>query len=197
MTTPADRDRPSEAALLRVPRLRQSSWGGFFELLGMLVVMFTLVNLATVRFYIDGPSMQPTFYTGQFVLISRLNYLFGTPERGDVVVFNAPGNDANDPPLIKRLIGLPGETVEFRDARVYINGVLLDEPYLNEACLRCDDRSITIDADEFFLMGDNRNNSHDSRAFGAVAHERIIGEAIARYWPPNQWGVIAGHRYES
>jgi signal peptidase I len=180
-----------------LPRLRRSGWGGVVELIAMLVIMFALVNLATVRFFIDGPSMQPTFYTGQFVLISRAHYLFGSPQRGDIVVFNAPGSRADDTPLIKRLIALPGETLEFRESRVYINGALLDEPYLAEACLRCDDRTITLGADEFFLMGDNRNNSRDSRAFGAVTRDRIVGEAIARYWPPTVWGVIAGYNDES
>jgi signal peptidase I len=180
------------------PKLRRGGMvGELLETAITIVLVYTLVNLATVRFFIDGPSMQPNFFAGQFLIVSRTHYLFGEPQRGDVVVFNAPGNRLEDPPLIKRLIGLPGETVEFRSGSVYINGTLLDEPYLREPCAqtRCADGVVTLGADEFFLMGDNRNNSRDSRVFGAVGRERIIGQAVFRYWPPGEWGLIFAHRY--
>jgi signal peptidase I len=175
------------------PRLHQrSAWIDLIETALLIIVVYTLVNLATIRFFIDGPSMQPSFEPGQFVLVSRVHYLFGEPQRGEVVVFNAPGSRPGDPPLIKRLVGLPGETLELRDGQVYINGVLLDEPYLREACTqaRCPDRLIELGEDEYFLMGDNRNNSRDSRAFGAVPRRQIVGEAILRYLPLNQWGLV-------
>ena len=102
----------------------------------LIGLVYTLVNLATVRFYIEGPSMQPNFWAGQFLIVSRVNYMLGNPQRGDIVVFDPPGDDgtADDPLLIKRLIGLPGEHLEFSDGQVYINGTALNEPYIKEAC---------------------------------------------------------------
>jgi signal peptidase I len=174
---------------------------GFFrEILETLVLIgaiYALVNLATVRFFIDGPSMQPNFKAEQFLVVSRIHYLLGDPRRGDVVVFNAPGNDLEDPPLIKRLIGMPGDTVELRDEQVYVNGLPLNETYIMEACResRCHDQSWTLGANEYFFMGDNRNNSRDSRVFGPVSRDRIVGEALVRYWPPRDWGIVIHYRY--
>lgn len=182
----------TETALPR-PRLRQRDFlGELLETAALIAVVYALVNLATVRFFIDGPSMQPSFYEGQFVLVSRVHYLFADPERGDIVVFHAPGSRRDDPPLIKRLIGLPGETVELRDGRVYIDQRPLNEPYVRDACAaaRCADRVYELGMDDYFLMGDNRNNSRDSRAFGAVERSLLVGEAILRYLPLDQWGLI-------
>lgn len=165
----------------------------------LIGLVYTLVNLASVRFYIEGPSMQPNFYAGQFLIVSRVHYLLAEPQRGEIVVFDPPGDDnqVDDPLLIKRLIGLPGDTVELRDGQVYINGVALNEPYLKEPCQgsRCRDAVWQLGANEYFLMGDNRNNSRDSRVFGPVTRDRIVGEAIIRYWPPSDWGIVIHYRY--
>ncbi len=167
------------------------------ETLILIVVIYALVNLATVRFFIDGPSMQPNFHAGEFLIVSRVSYLLGAPERGDVVVFNAPGNSDDDPPLIKRLIGMPGDTVEMRDRQVYVNGAQISEPYvLQEECASlCRDDVWQLGADEYFFMGDNRNNSRDSRRFGPVRRDQIVGEAFIRYWPPPQWGIVEHFRF--
>ncbi|MBK8025429.1 MAG: signal peptidase I [Chloroflexi bacterium] len=177
------------------PSLRQSALGReIFETALLIVLVYTLVNLATVRFFIEGPSMQPNFHEGQYLLVSRLHYLFGEPQRGDIVVFDPPGDDAqpDDPLLIKRLIALPGETVAIREGQVFINDVPLAEPYTKELCTTstCEDRTWEIPEGSFFFMGDNRNNSRDSRVFGPVTKDRIIGEAVVRYWPPQDWAIV-------
>lgn len=128
---------------------------------------------------------------GQRLIISRVHYMLANPQRGDIVVFNSPEADSDDPSLIKRVIGLPGELVEIRDREVYINGVKLDEPYIKEPCTySCRDRQWQLGDDEYFVMGDNRNVSNDSRKFGAIKHSAIIGEALFRYWPLHAIGFI-------
>ncbi len=163
------------------------------ETVVLIGLVYTLVNLATARFIVDGPSMQPNFATGQFVVVSRVNYLLGEPQHGDVVVFHYPGDPQED--YIKRLIGLPGDIIEIRSTQVYVNGTALSEPYINEPCLPaiCPDRTWVLGADQYFMMGDNRNHSSDSRAFGPVARHFIVGEALLRYWPPQDWGIIHGY----
>lgn len=180
------------------PRLRRR--GLLYELIEtivLIVAIYALVDLASVRFYVDGPSMEPNFFTGQRVIVSRVNYMLADPQRGEIIVFESPDRPGIDPPLIKRVIGLPNEQVEVRDGRVYINGALLDEPYINETeCDRnCNVEPVTLGADEYFVMGDNRNHSRDSRSFDAVKHEHIIGEALVRYWPPQDWGLLYKFRY--
>jgi signal peptidase I len=140
--------------------------------------------------------MQPNFRAEQFLIVSRVSYLVDEPHRGDVVVFDPPGDAGPDPLLIKRLIGLPGEQVELREGQVYINGTPLEEPYIRERCTtRCADESWELGANEYFFMGDNRNNSRDSRVFGQVTRDRIIGEAIVRYWPLPDIAVFTGYQY--
>ncbi len=158
-----------------------------------LIAAFTFLEMAIPRSVVQSISMQPNLIEDQRLVISRLTYLVSDPQRGDITVFLPPNHPPGEPPLIKRLIGLPGETVEFRDTAVYINGVRLDEPYLNEPCdtIHCGERVWVLGPDEYFLMGDNRNHSRDSRSFGPVQRERIIGRAIIRYWPPPDWGILS------
>jgi signal peptidase I len=180
------------------PALRLRGLGReVLETVILIGAIYALVNLATVRFIVEGPSMQPTFHTGQVLMISRANYLFANPHRGEIVVFNAPDKPADEPPYIKRVIGLPGETVEIRDQQVYIDGKRLNEPYINEPCQpsHCPDRTWQLGANEYFVMGDNRNHSQDSRSFSQVKRERIIGEALVRYWKPEDWGLLHQIRY--
>ncbi len=165
------------------PKLRQSGLvRELFDLLILVAAIYALVNLATVRFIVQGPSMQPNFHDGDFLIVSRINYLLGEPERGDIAVFHFP--DLPEKDYIKRMIGLPGDTVEVRDGTVLVNGVKLDEPYINEQnCLSaCDQPQVTLGPDEYFVMGDNRNHSSDSRAFGVVSRKYLVGEVVFRYW---------------
>jgi signal peptidase I len=186
-----------------LPRPRLQNRGGtralreILETLALIAVIYALVNLATARFVVEGRSMQPNFTDDQFLIVSRVNYMFGQPERGDIIVFHYPRNVEQD--YIKRVIGLPGETVELRGQQIYINGEPLDEPYINEPCEArlCGDESWVLGADEYFVMGDNRNHSQDSRVFGPVSEQFIVGEALLRYWPPEDWGLLTHLGYSS
>jgi signal peptidase I len=169
------------------PRLRRR--GPLLEVVQtavFVVAMVALVNLSTARAVVDGPSMEPTLFTSQFLLISRLHYLFGDIQHGDVAVFFPPNEDDR---LIKRVIGVPGDTIEIRERLVYRNGDLLTEPYfVNTPCTsRCGDNTWTLGPNEYFFMGDNRNRSRDSRAFGPVPKSNIIGRAVVRYLPPQDF----------
>jgi signal peptidase I len=161
----------------------------------LVVAIYALVNLASARFVVEGDSMQPNFHSGQFVIVDRVSYMVSQPQRGDIVVFHFPGDVTQD--YIKRVIGLPGQTVEIKDTRVFVNGQQLNEPYINEPCntTRCYDHSWTLQPDEFFVMGDNRNHSDDSRIFGPVKRNLIVGEALLRYWPPSDWGIVRQIRF--
>jgi signal peptidase I len=159
-----------------------------------IALLFTLVNLATARYVVEGISMAPNFETGEYILVSRISYLLGQPQRGDIVVFHYPRNPSQD--YIKRVIGVPGDTVALRDRQVYVNGAALDEPYINEPCgAACPDREWQIAPGEVFVMGDNRNHSSDSRAFGAVAQEFIVGEALLRYFPITHFSIVESFAY--
>ena len=183
-------NRTHKRALIRPILSRKSSWQELVELLVLALAVYCLANLLTARFVVDGPSMNPTFATGQFLLVSPLNYILGQPERGDIMVFHLPQDRSRD--FIKRVIGLPHDAIEIRHTLVYINGQLLAEPYLIEACELefCSDGFWQLGENEYFLLGDNRNQSYDSRSFGAIPQELIVGEALLRYWPINELAWI-------
>ncbi len=177
----------------RRPRLQRH--GILRELIATLffiVAVYALAEMSFPRSNLEGPSMEPTFFAGQYLLISRVHYLFGEPEYGDIVVFQRPDYTPQQPRLIKRLIGLPGDTIEIRERLVYRNGQQLDEPYfVNAPCtFDCADRLWLLGPDEYFVMGDNRNRSQDSRDFGVIHRALIVGEAVFRYWPIDQIGSV-------
>jgi signal peptidase I len=166
-----------------------------------LVVYFFLVKPHQVI----GESMEPTFETHQYILTDLLSYRFRNPERGDVIVFRAPQDQTKD--LIKRVIGLPGEKIRFSGGKVIISsssypqGFTLNEPYINdnsptkaESATR-ENEDYVIPPGKYFVMGDNREHSSDSRDFGAVDNSLIIGRAWLRYWPLNVVSFIPGVAY--
>jgi signal peptidase I len=186
------------------PRIRQerSFMRESLETILLIIAIYTFVNLATARFVVDGPSMRPNFHTNQYIIVSRMSYILGDLHRGDVVVFHYDENSD----YIKRVIGLPGETVTIRNGRVYINGDLLDEPYIeypyNESFCRgnlpnerCE---WVVPEDSYFVLGDNRNSSKDSQDsdVGAIQRDRIVGRALIRYWPVEEWDWIGRPAYE-
>ncbi len=166
------------------------------ETMLLIVSIYCLVNLTTARYVVEGASMAPNFQTDQFIIVSRLAYLLGAPVRGDVIVFHNPQDPSHD--FIKRVIALPGEAVRIVNGKIYINGMPIDEPYVAELCKpQTCDGSWTLNADQFFVLGDNRNHSHDSHSFGPLDRSLIIGKAWIRYWPPSDWSVIPHYDYGS
>ncbi|GAB5490372.1 MAG: signal peptidase I [Phototrophicaceae bacterium] len=181
------------------PRLRIPSLvGEIVRTIIFVVVVTVLFDMAIPRSLVDGRSMQPTFQDAERLIVSRLHYLVTLPDRGDIIVFNSV--DENDPEvmLIKRVIGLPGETIRFTDQNLYINDVLVTEDYINEICteFRCADSETVLGEDEYFVMGDNRNNSQDSRRLGPIPLDHIVGRVVFRYWPLNRIAVIEHENYE-
>jgi len=167
---------------------RHSLWRDAIEITLLVVTIYTLVNLATARAVVEGQSMQPNFYTGQLVIVNRFSYYFGGPQRGDVIVLHDPKDVTQD--FIKRVMGLPNETVLIKEGRVYINGIQLNEPYIQNFCRAGCDGTWHLKANEYFVLGDNRSNSFDSHAFGPIQRSLIVGEAWIRYWPPQDFGMI-------
>jgi signal peptidase I len=150
-------------------------------------VFYLAISLLTARVVVEGPSMRPTLLSGEWIVVNRLTYKVGSPQRGDVIVFLPPTNAQTDD-LIKRVIGLPGEELEIRNGSVWINGAPLNETYISGTTYP-DDRWV-LGADELFVMGDNRGLSLDSRSFGPVAMKEVVGKAWLIYWPPSEWGPL-------
>jgi len=159
------------------------------ETVGLAVVLFLAINAVSARVRVDGTSMLPTLENGEFVLINRLAYKFGQPERGDIIVFrslNAPED------LIKRVIGLPGETVRVDGGKVYVNDVPLTESYIAAAPVYIG--TWEVPDGYLFVLGDNRNDSSDSHSWGLLPMENIVGKAVLVYWPFSNFMVIQHER---
>jgi signal peptidase I len=156
------------------------------ETLVLAALLFIAINAVSARIRVDGSSMVPTLTNGQFVMVNRLEYKFGDPAHGDVIVFHYPRDPEQE--YIKRIIGLPGDTVSINNGDVYVNGQELNEPYI--AATTRTRGEWEVPGGHFFVLGDNRNNSQDSRNFGFVSDENVIGKAIFIYWPPADWGII-------
>jgi signal peptidase I len=137
---------------------------------------------------VEGQSMEPNLHTNQRLVVEKVSYRFHGPQRFDVVVIKMPSQ--GDELLIKRVIGLPGETVEIRDGTVYINGAALDEPHAQGDTSTRHNASVMVPPLHVFVMGDNRNHSNDSRSFGPVPIENIVGRAWVSYWPPEEVGLV-------
>ena len=142
---------------------------------------------------VSGHSMEPNFHDGDYILTNKIIYKFQSPKRGDIVILKSPENPDID--FIKRIIGLPGETLELKDQHYYINGQKLIEPYkyntpVYGGAFLHENEPIQIPPGEYFVSGDNRPGSSDSREFGLIAGTAFIGQAFLRYWPPQDAGII-------
>jgi len=181
---------------------RRSGWKSIREWVLVIVVAIAIATVLRTfvvqQFYIAGPSMETTLFGDDRVLVNKLAYRFGEPSRGDVIVFDritVNGDTVQHDDLIKRVIGLPGETIEIRDCAVLIDGARLDEPWLPadmkdesvDPGVRCGTSNVdrtAIGSNEVYLIGDNRPMSFDSRMFGPVDIDVIVGKAVVVIWPP-------------
>jgi signal peptidase I len=206
---------------VKITRRRVEPRGLAWELLQTIVltlVIFVAVRSVVQNFRVEGDSMKPTLLSGQYLLINRaayfhlegtpidtlipssaqgsVRYLFGGPQRGDIAVFRAPTQPDKD--FIKRIIALPGDTVLIRNGEVYVNGQLLDEPYIRFPAsynYPITGNPITVRDGQYFVLGDNRPNSSDSHQGWFVPVDHLVGRAWLSYWPPNAWGVTPHAAY--
>jgi signal peptidase I len=212
-----DREYDEGAAAARTRVL-----GGLRELAETVIlalIFFFALRAVVQNFRVEGSSMVPSFTDGQYVLVNKAvyahadsgtlpswvpllgggsgaaRYLFHPPERGDVIVFHPP--PPNDPSrdFIKRVIGVPGDTVDVRQGHVYVNGEELTEPYIQQATLPINVRfaHVVLGPDQFYVLGDNRGNSSDSRAWGPVSSDEIVGRTWLVYWPLSAVKVAPNH----
>ena len=192
--TDAAHDKPMQRPHLG---FRTSLMRDITEVLLVILSIYTMVNLASARAIVEGSSMHPNFATGQLIIVNRVPYYYGAPERGDVVVLHNPRNVEED--YIKRVIGLPGESINIVRGVVYVNSVQLIEPYIatENICTTLCDGQWTLANDEYFVLGDNRRNSTDSHVFGPIKQTLIIGKAWMRYWPLSDAGMIPHEDYSN
>jgi signal peptidase I len=156
------------------------------ETITLTLLMFLVIRFAVQNFRVDGMSMEPTLHNGEYILVNKAAYIFHAPQRGDVIVFEYPGNLQVD--YIKRIIAIPGDTISVVGNRVTVDGVTLNEPYINPDDISNPFPSVheVVSPGDYFVMGDNRGNSSDSRQWGFVPQSNIIGEATFVYYPFNE-----------
>jgi signal peptidase I len=166
------------------------------ETIALFALVFTVARVAIGNYSILGQSMEPNYHQEERLLVDKVTPHFLGLNRGDIVIVHSPMQDIE---LIKRLIGKPGDTIELRDNRVWVNGEPLNEPYLppdaNSGPTR-DTSQWTLGPDEYFILGDNRSFSQDSRVFGPVKMENIIGRALLLYWPFSDLKVVQHFNYQ-
>src|SRR6266516_2839272 len=157
------------------------------EILALTLLIFLVIRFAVQSFRVDGESMQPSLRSEEFVLVDKVTYLFQSPQRGDVIVFHYPLDTHRD--FIKRIIGLPGDTISTTSTSVIVDGQTLHEPYISFHH-NFESNTWKLGPNQFFVMGDNRDNSLDSRSWGPLDRNYIIGKALAVYWPVSNWELI-------
>ena len=153
----------------------------------LTVIIFFLIQTVVRNFRVVGTSMEPNLHDSQYLIVDKVSYRLGEPQRGDVIVFEPPNRPGED--YVKRVIARPGELVEIQNGQVFINSEPLDEPYVvYSASYSMSPRR--VGPDELFVLGDNRNSSSDSHNWGMLSQDKVVGKALVSYWPPSQWGVI-------
>jgi len=181
----------------------RSFFASVLEVLEVVLIavaaVFFIRNFLIQPFLVSGESMIPNFHDGDYLLVDELTYRFRTPVRGEVAVFRYPNNEAIY--FIKRIVGLPGEKVQIKNGRViifnkeYPDGLTLDESYLSNGTVTSGSKELTLAANQYFALGDNRSYSFDSRLWGALAKKEIIGLVRVRLWPVTQLTAFAAPNY--
>jgi len=182
--------RTTSPATVRFSGRQVVEWAGLLG--GALLIALLIRTFLFQPFYIPSASMYPTLKVNDRVLVNKVSYKVHDVRRGDIIVFNAPEGEASSAikDLIKRVVALPGETVEGRGGHVYIGGQLLQEPYLTDGVVTSDFGPEKIPAASVWMMGDNRTQSRDSRYFGPIPESDIIGRAFVRLWPLSRLGFL-------
>jgi len=157
------------------------------------IAIFLLLRVTVQGYTVRYSCMLPNIEEGEWIMVNKASYFFSDPQRGDVVVFDPPV--PSEYPFIKRVIGLPAETVEVRDGKVFINGIPLEEGYIMEPPHYSMPPKEIPDG-QYFVLGDNRNNANDSHTGWTMSRKSIIGKAWFVYWPPNKWGIIKHYEPE-
>ena len=166
---------------------------GVLITLAIAVVIYLMAQVTMQSVKVVGASMEPSLHNSQYLVVSKAAYWFHSPRRGDVIVFHSPQDSGQD--VIKRVIGLPGETVEIKGGKVYIDGTPLEEPYIaEEPSYNLPPQKVPEDC--YFVLGDNRNHSSDSHVWGMVPEDNIVGKAWICYWPPSEWQTAPNHSYD-
>ena len=174
---------------------RRSLFRELLEMAVLTLAIFLVVRVALQNFKVEGMSMEPNLHNDEYILVNKVDYFFHSPERGDVIVFHATPAGSPDKDFIKRVVGLPGETVAVHNGSVYINGHRLNESYNHytpeynfpDSCAHPSQStswcSQKIPPNDYFVLGDNRNNSEDSHIWKWLPRSDIIGKAWISYWP--------------
>jgi len=179
---------------------------GFFENLGSHIIdfiqtlvvfgaVFALIYLFVAQFHkVSGNSMVPTFRSGDYLITEKISYKLGSPKLGDIIVLKNPRNESQD--FIKRVIAVPGDTIKIENNSVFINGGVINETYLPAGTITypgaflTESSEIKAGPNQYFVLGDNRNHSSDSREWGSITKQEIVGKAFFRYWPPKSIGLL-------
>lgn len=181
----------NENMLPEAQQLSSGTWVRFFldvlETILLAVILFLVINGISARVRVEGFSMVPSLQDGEFVLVNRLAYRLGQPQRGDIIVFHH-STDQNQEDLIKRIIGLPGDEIKVENGGVYVNGTRLKEGYIAAAPAYTDQK--VVPDGQLYVLGDNRNMSSDSHAWGFVPYKEVIGAAVLIYWPLKELAFI-------
>ena len=183
---------PSTSAASDAAADAEPHWFGLMvrevvETVGLAVIIFLIIRIGIQNYRIEGQSMEPNFHDGEYLIVNKLAYRLGEYERGDVIVFKYPNDPSKD--YIKRVIGLPGDTVEIRGGQLFVNNSQIEEPYLHMPNTR-DEPPTVVEAGHLYVMGDNRPASSDTRSWGQLGQNFVIGQAWLAIWPFDTAGLV-------